>query len=241
MSMDRQKVAEYVVQAARAGRPLLREAEAKSVLESFGLRVPRGVTLAFDEDPAAAVGTLRPPFVVKVMSERIVHKTEHGGVALNLQDLEAVRAAIADMKSRLGSLMAPSDGWLVEESIPRGTEIVVGGAIDPRFGPTVMFGLGGILVELMADVAFRICPITRADARDMIAELKGRKLLDGWRGSQAVDLETIEETLLAIGGEGGLLLALEEAVSELDINPMIATADGVVAVDARIILKGDVH
>lgn len=241
MTIDKQRAAELVAGAARSGRPLISEAEAKLVLESFGLRVPRGVALAFDEDPATALEALTPPFAVKVMSERIVHKTEHGGVALGLEGPEAVRAAIADMKSRLGQLMAPSDGWLVEEMIPRGTEIVVGGAVDPRFGPTVMFGLGGILVELMADVAFRICPITRADAKEMIAELKGRKLLEGWRGAEAVDFQAIEDALLSVGGEGGLLLTLGDSLSELDINPMIATAKGVVAVDARMILKGELH
>lgn len=239
MPMDKRRAVERVAQAARSGAPLLSEADAKAVIESFGLRAPRGATLAFDEDPAAALARLTPPFAVKVMSRRIVHKTEHGGVALGLGGLEAVQAAIADMKSRLGKLMAPSDGWLVEEMVSPGTEVVIGGAVDPRFGPTIMFGLGGVLVELMADVAFRICPIARADAREMIAELRGRKLLEGWRGSQPANLQAIEDALLAVGGEGGLLLALGDALSELDINPMIANANGVVAVDARMILKGD--
>lgn len=238
MANEMQSLVDQVEAAVRAGRPLLSEAEAKSVLEGFGLRVPRSVSLSFDEDPTAALAALKPPFVVKVMSERIVHKTEHGGVALGLAGLEEVKAAIAEMKSRLGGMMSPSDGWLVEEMIPRGTEIVVGGAVDPRFGPTVMFGLGGILVEVMADVAFRICPIAREDAREMIGELKGRKLLEGWRGSEPVDLGAIEDALLSIGGEQGLLMTLGESLAELDINPMIATAAGVIAVDARMILKG---
>lgn len=227
---------EIIDRAVQNGKALLSEAEAKAILQSFGLRVPRSVTLTMDEDPAPAIAGMSGPFVVKVMSEAIVHKTEYGGVALNLDDAAAVAAAISDMQLRLRELMAPTDGWLVEEMIPRGVEIVVGGTRDLRFGPVVMLGLGGILVELMADVAFRICPISRRDAQEMISDLRGRRLLEGWRGSEAVDLSAIEDALLAIGGENGLLLRLEQDLSELDINPMIATSNGVIAVDARMVL-----
>lgn len=238
MSYDQTQARHVVAGAVAAGRALLSEAEAKQVLTAFGVRVPQNVTLGFDEAPGPALSGLVAPFVLKVMSERIVHKTEFGGVVLNLADADAVAKAIAAMKARLGDMLSRVDSWLVEEMIPQGVEVVVGGAVDPRFGPTVMFGLGGVFVELLTDVAFRICPITRRDAREMIAELKGTKLLQGWRGAEPVALDVLEDILMALGGAEGLLLSLADHVSELDINPLIASASGVVAVDARIILNG---
>lgn len=237
MSQDQIEARQVVATAVAAGRALLSEAEAKQVLTAFGVRVPQNVALGFDEAVAPMLSGMAGPFVLKVMSERIVHKTEFGGVVLDLADADAVTAAIAAMKARLGGMLSPADGWLVEEMVPKGVEVVIGGAVDPRFGPTVMFGLGGVFVELLADVAFRICPITRLDAREMIDELKGAKLLQGWRGAEPVALDMLEDILMALGGAGGLLLSLADQVSELDINPLIASTSGVVAVDARIILS----
>jgi acyl-CoA synthetase (NDP forming) len=128
------------------------------------------------------------------------------------------------------------DGFLLEEMAPAGVELVVGGIRDPQFGPLVMVGLGGVFVEVMGDVAFRICPITRLDAGEMLDELKGAALLHGARGRTPVAREAIVDVLLKVGGERGLLVTHGEDIGEADINPLIVSEHGAVAVDARIVL-----
>jgi acyl-CoA synthetase (NDP forming) len=128
------------------------------------------------------------------------------------------------------------DGYLIEEMCAPGREIVVGAVRDRQFGPMIMVGLGGIFVEILNDVAFRLCPITDSDARAMLAELRGAKILDSVRGQRAVDKDAIVELLLKIGGKDGLLMTLDGEIAELDLNPVIATAYGAVAVDARVVL-----
>jgi acyl-CoA synthetase (NDP forming) len=129
------------------------------------------------------------------------------------------------------------DGYLVEEMAAPGQEMVIGGLRDPQFGPMVMVGLGGIFVEVLADVSFRICPITRLDAQDMLAELKGAAILKGARGTKPVSQEAIIDVLLKIGGENGLLMQNADDIKEADINPLIVSESGAVAVDARFILN----
>jgi acetyl-CoA synthetase (ADP-forming) len=128
------------------------------------------------------------------------------------------------------------DGFLVEETAPAGHDIVIGGFRDPSFGQVVMVGLGGVFVELLQDVAFRICPITRLDAREMIEELKGAPILAGARGGAHVPVAVVVDALMAFAGEGGLLVELAERFAEVDVNPLIVSAAGVVAVDARFVL-----
>jgi acyl-CoA synthetase (NDP forming) len=128
------------------------------------------------------------------------------------------------------------DGWLVEEMAPPGQEMIVGGLRDPHFGPLVMVGIGGIFVEALQDVSFRICPITAADASEMLAELKGAALLDRVRGRAAVSRDAIIGALLRMGGAGGILLRHAEDIHEADVNPLVVSARGAVAVDARFIL-----
>ncbi len=129
------------------------------------------------------------------------------------------------------------DGYLIEEMAPPGQEIVIGSVNDPQFGPLVMVGLGGIFVEVLADVVFRICPITPLDAVEMLSELKGAAILDGARGRKAVSRPSIVDALLRIGGEGGLLARHASNFKEVDINPLIVSESGAVAVDARFILS----
>lgn len=128
------------------------------------------------------------------------------------------------------------EGFLVEEMAPRGQELVIGGVRDPQFGPLVMVGLGGIFVEVLKDVSFRICPITRLDAEQMLAELKGAAILDGARGVRPASRAAIVDVLLKVGGEGGLLMAHAADILEADINPLIVSNAHAVAVDARFIL-----
>ena len=226
-----------LVAAARAQkRTALDELAGKQLLAGFGVSVPQSVMVSNAGAVAAALAKLKPPFVVKVMSPDILHKSDAGGVKINLRNAAEVVQAIAAMASSPLIKAARVDGYLIEEMAPAGQEIVVGAVRDPDFGPLVMVGLGGIFVEVLADVAFRICPITRLDAAEMLAELKGAAVLQGARGRPPVAQDAIIDVLIKIGGEDGLLMRHADDFREADINPLIVSATGVVAVDARFIL-----
>lgn len=223
--------------ASKEGRQALTEPEAKRVLEACGLSIPRCLVIGENEPLGIALKGLHAPFVLKVISPDALHKTEMGGVRVNLPDAASLETAMTQMRERFAAAGARIAGWLVEEMAPKGIEVVIGGTVDERFGPVVMFGLGGILVELMADIAFRICPITPRDAREMISELRAAPLLNGWRGGIAASRKAMVDALMHIGGPGGLMMSLPD-VAELDINPLIVSENGAVAVDARIVMRG---
>ncbi|MGI9384349.1 MAG: acetate--CoA ligase family protein, partial [Methyloligellaceae bacterium] len=183
-----------------------------------------------------AAADLTPPFALKVISPDILHKSDVGGVALGLQDLVAVRQAIADMSAKPGIRDAQVEGFLVEEMAQPGHEIVIGALNDPHFGPVIMAGLGGVFVEILQDVAFRICPITEREARSMLQALRGWPVLEGARGRPGADIDAIVNILLNLGGADGLLMAHGDALAEVDLNPVIVDSDGAVAVDARFVL-----
>jgi acyl-CoA synthetase (NDP forming) len=226
-----------LIAAARAqGRPALDELAGKQLLAGFGIGVPKSTLVAHPGAVAAAIALLKPPLALKVVSQDILHKSDAGGVKVGLQDAAEVEQAIVVMASLPAILSARVDGYLLEEMAPAGQEIVVGAVRDPDFGPLVMVGLGGIFVEVLADVAFRICPITRLDAEEMLAELKGAAILRGARGRKPVAQDAIIDVLLKVGGEDGLLMHHADDFSEVDINPLIVSATGAVAVDARFIL-----
>jgi acyl-CoA synthetase (NDP forming) len=225
-----------LIAAARAqSRAALDELAGKQLLAGFGVKVPRSVTVPNAGAAAAAAG-LTPPLAVKVMSPDILHKSDAGGVKIGLQNAHEVGQAIDAMATLPAIKAARIDGYLIEEMAPAGQEIVVGSVRDPDFGPMVMVGLGGIFVEVLADVAFRICPITRLDAEEMLAELKGAAILEGARGRKPVSRDAIVDVLLKIGGDDGLLMRHVDDFTEADINPLIVSETGAVAVDARFIL-----
>jgi acyl-CoA synthetase (NDP forming) len=226
------------IETAKAqGRTALAEAEGKALLAHYGIAVPKTVVVSGAADAASAVAGMKFPVVVKVVSPDILHKSDAGGVRVNLTSAGEVRTAIAEMSALPKIKAARIEGWLIEEMAPAGQEMVVGGLRDPDFGPLVMVGLGGIFVEVLADVSFRICPIERVDAEEMIDELKGAAILQGARGRAAVSRDAIVDVLMKIGGDGGLLMRYADDIAEADINPLIVSADGAVAVDARFILR----
>lgn len=235
-SVVKDKAPTLIADARQAGRTALDEAAGKALLAHYGVAVPKTIIVKDAADVADALKTLKLPVVVKVMSPEILHKSDAGGVMVNLRSADEVRAAITTMSALPKIKSARVDGWLVEEMAPPGQEMVIGGFRDPQFGPLVMCGLGGIFVEILGDVSFRICPITRLDAEEMIDELKGAPLLDGARGRKAVSREAIISVLLKIGGEQGLLMQHAEDIQEADINPLIVSEAGAVAADARFIL-----
>lgn len=227
---------EVVAQARAAGRTTLNEAEGKALLAAFGMRTPQSKVVADSAAGAKVAATMTAPFVVKVVSGEILHKSDAGGVALHLPDAQAVARAIDEMASKPVIAAAKVDGWLVEEMAPKGREVVIGGFRDPQFGPMLMVGLGGIFVEVLKDVAFRLCPIDRITAQDMLAELKGYALLQGARGEAPVDTEALIDAMLALGGPDGLLLRYADEIAEADINPVIVSENGAIAVDAAFVL-----
>ncbi|GAA2389760.1 hypothetical protein GCM10010404_53610 [Nonomuraea africana] len=194
------------------------EHEVKELLREAGIPVPRGVP-----DPALA-GTLTPPLVLKAAG--LLHKSDAGGVRLGLTH-DTLDAAVAEMRERLG------DGFLVEEQAPEGVELIAGLVRDPGFGPVLLAGLGGVWTEALRDTALRLCPISETDASRMLASLRGAALLYGYRGRPAVDVDAVVKLLMTLGGPGGLWERLE--LGEFELNPVIATPSGVIAVDARYV------
>jgi acyl-CoA synthetase (NDP forming) len=231
--MDARNLIEH---ARRAGRASLDEASGKRLLAHFGIAVPQSVVVQATDPLESRLAGLSPPFVVKVMSPHILHKSDVGGVRVRLQSVVEVREAIEMMRRNPTIAAHPIDGFLVEGMAPPGQELVIGGLQDPQFGPLVMVGLGGVFVEVLQDIAFRICPIERIDALEMLDELKGSALLDGVRGQRPVSREAIADVLLKIGGAEGLLVTLAADIKEADLNPVICSERAAVAVDARFIL-----
>jgi acyl-CoA synthetase (NDP forming) len=225
-----------IAEARKQGRAALDEMGGKSVLANFGLAVPKSLIVKDAQEAAAACAKLRAPLALKVVSPDILHKSDAGGVKVGLKTTAEVEDAIRAMMKLPAIANARIDGFLLEEMAPAGQEIVIGGLLDAQFGPMVMVGLGGIFVEVMADVAFRICPITRLDAEEMLDELKGAALLKGARGRKPVSRPAIVDALMKVGGEGGLLMTHANDIAEADINPLIVSENGAVAVDARFIL-----
>jgi acyl-CoA synthetase (NDP forming) len=229
---------ESCIQQARAARrTALDESAGKQLLAAYGISVPKSVVVKGADDVAAAFRGLKAPVVVKVVSPDILHKSDAGGVKVNLKSVAEVEAAIRAMAAAPLIKAANVDGYLIEEMAPAGQEMVVGGLRDPEFGPLVMVGLGGIFVEVLADVSFRICPITRVDAEEMLSELKGAAILKGARGRKPASLDAIIDVLMKVGGEKGLLMRHADDIKEADVNPLIVSVSGAVAVDARFILS----
>jgi acyl-CoA synthetase (NDP forming) len=225
-----------ITEARKQGRAALDELAGKRLLASFGVPVPKSLVVQDATAAAAACGNLTPPLVLKVVSPDILHKSDAGGVKVGLGNEDEVEQAVRAMMKRPAIENARIDGFLLEEMAPAGLEVVVGGLRDPQFGPLVMVGLGGILVEVLADVSFRICPIARLDAEEMLDELKGATLFRGARGRKPVSREAIVDVLLKVGGESGLLMTHGDDIAEADINPLIVSESGAVAVDARFVL-----
>ena len=225
-----------IEQARKQRRAALDEAAGKALLAQYGVAVPKTAVVKDASGADAALSQLKLPVVVKVVSPDILHKSDAGGVKVNLRSADEVRAAIATMAALPKIASAKVEGWLIEEMAPAGQEMVVGGLRDPEFGPLVMVGLGGIFVEVLADVSFRICPITRIDAEEMIDELKGVAILKGARGGTPASRQAIVDVLMKMGGEDGLLMRHGEDIAEADLNPLIVSEASAVAVDARFIL-----
>ncbi len=215
-------------EAMAKGEAALTEYAAKQFLSEYGIPVPREVPAPHADAAADAAARLGFPVVVKASGTRLQHKTEVGGIALNLRSAEEVRA-----EGRRLLALPGCEGLLVAEMVPGDREVACGLTRDPQFGPCVMFGLGGILTEVLADAVFRMAPLTRADAEEMLREIRGLKLLGAFRGQAPADLDALAGILITLG-EIGLR---HPEIRGIDLNPVKIRPDGApVAVDALIAL-----
>jgi acyl-CoA synthetase (NDP forming) len=219
---------------SRRGAGWLSVEETRNVLSAIRLPVQPGGVARTAAEAAALARHVGYPVAIKLASHQIVHKTEIGGVQLNLTNEEAVRKAFDSMRTRLAETnqLAAMEGVLVQPMLTSGVEVMIGVTDDPLFGPLMAFGLGGIHVEILGDVQFRITPLTDRDAAEMIREIKGYRLLTGYRGHPPADLDALEDTLLRVSR---LVEEIPE-ISELDLNPIFALSpgQGCRIVDARI-------
>ena len=235
--MTRDDALRLLADARAAGRTAIDEPAAKRVIAAFGVPVPAGEVVADADGAVAAFARVGAPVAVKLVSPQPIHKSDVGGVALGLADAGAVREAANALRRRAADARIELGGLLVERMASPGVEVVVGALHDARFGPVVMLGLGGVFIEVFADVAVRVCPIGEADARSMIDGLRAAPLLRGARGRPPVDEAALVAALLAVGGPDGLMMRAGGAIAELDLNPVIADARGATACDARILLR----
>jgi acetyl-CoA synthetase (ADP-forming) len=222
-------------QARKEGRKSLLETEAKAVCIEYGIPVTKFELAKSEAQAVKFAEKIGYPVVLKIVSPDVVHKSDVGGVAVNLKDSKSVREAYRQILKNVKKHNAKAKivGVLVQEMAPQSTEVIVGVTKDPQFGPAIMFGLGGIFVEVLKDVTFRIAPITKDEAREMITEVKAYPLLKGYRNSPPVDIAAIVGILLKTSK-----LAMEhQEIKELDLNPVMVYEKGAKTVDARIILE----
>ncbi len=211
--------------------------ETRALLLAAGLPVVPTASARSADEAAAAATKLGFPVVVKLASSTLTHKTEVGGVVLDLEDAAAVKRAYTDIQSRLEErgLLAHMDGVTLQPMVSEGVEAIVGMTHDPSFGPVLMFGLGGVYVELLRDVTFRVTPVTDRDVAEMVRAVRGSKLLEGWRGAPACDTAALEQCILRLSQLVGEL----PEIAELDLNPLkvLPLGRGCMAVDARVAVR----
>ncbi|MFC2034821.1 acetate--CoA ligase family protein [Chloroflexota bacterium] len=223
--------------ARKEGRSGLTEIEAKELLKQAGMSVIDAKLATSREEVISISREFGFPVALKIASSDVVHKSDVGGVKLGLKTSQQAGKAYDDI---LGAVRraypeAKIQGVSVQKMARPGVEVIIGMSKDAQFGPVLMFGLGGILVEILKDVSFRVVPLAQKDAGEMIREIKGYPVLEGYRGQEPVDVASLEELILKVSG----FVTQHPEVRELDLNPVFAYSDGAVAVDARIILEED--
>jgi len=222
-------------QVINEGRKNLLETEAKSVCREYGIPTPKFELAKNGTEAAKLADSIGYPVVLKIVSPDVVHKSDVDGVKVNLKNSEDVKAAyeqiIENVKKHCSK--ARIAGILVQEMAPQSTEVIVGAVKDPQFGPTVMFGLGGIFVEVLKDVTFMIAPVTEDEALEMVRDVKAYPLLTGYRNLPKADINAIANILV----NTSKMVTEHEEIKELDLNPIMVYKKGAKVVDARIILE----
>ena len=225
---------ERILKAAlEQNQKTLSEFDSKRVLAAYGLPVSREILVSSQSEAKAAAKKVKYPVVLKACSADEAHKTEKGLIAVNLASQSALVDAFKLLKKRAGK--SYTGDYLVQEMVSGSREVMIGMHRDPSFGPAVMFGLGGIFTEILQDVTFRIAPLRKKDARDMLRSIRGTKILDEVRGMPAVDRDILCHALMAVGQ-----IALDHPnIEEIDINPLIIRGTRPIAVDALIVLSDE--
>lgn len=235
--VDREKVRRIFDDNVQKGSKIITEESAKSILSEYGIKVPEYSIVTSDSEALVKSREIGFPLVAKIVSDQILHKTDVQGVKVGLQNEEETKEAFLDMHGRL-SKEYDVKGVLLEKMVPKGIELIVGLQNDPQFGPVIMLGLGGIYTELFKDISFRVLPITKEDALDMINDLKGNKILKGFRGSEPVDLDILCDAIVKIGNLG---TDMAKYIDSVDFNPIIVYPQNYYVVDAKILLKTNVN
>jgi acyl-CoA synthetase (NDP forming) len=226
---------QILISAIGQGRTVLTEIEAKQVFQEAGVPVVETRLATGRKQAGEIAAEIGFPVVLKIASPDIVHKSDAGGVKVGLKNKSQVEKACGEIMSAARQKFpgAKIEGVAVENMARPGIEIIIGMFKDPQFGPVIMFGLGGIFVEVLKDVSFRLIPIARRDAAEMIKEIKGYPLLRGYRGLEPAHLPSLEDILLKVSD----FVKKTPSIKEIDLNPIIAYKDSAVAVDARIVLE----
>ena len=233
--MVSQKATQLLSTVLKEGRKNLLETEAKTLCSEYGIPVTR-FKLAKNEGEAAKFAKeIGFPVVLKIVSPEIVHKSDVGGVVVGLKGVQSVKKSYNQILKNVKKHKPEAKivGVLVQEMAPSSTEVIVGSIKDPQFGPALMFGLGGIFVEVLKDVTFRIAPITEDEACEMITEVRAYPLLKGYRSTPPADIKAIVKILL----NTSKLVMEHQEIKELDLNPIIVYEKGAKTVDARVILE----
>jgi len=214
---------------------LLTEVESKALLKKAGIPVVEAKLARSKKEAISISNEMGFPVVLKISSADVVHKSDSGGVKLGLANATQVGKAYSEILSSIKQAypQAQIDGVSVQPMAAPGVEVIVGMSKDPQFGPVLMFGLGGILVEVLKDVSFRIVPVTARDAKAMVREIKGYPVLEGYRGQKPASIPALEKLIVKVSQ----FVEKNPDIKELDLNPIFAYPDKAVAVDARIILE----
>lgn len=222
-------------QVKKEGRFILTEFESKRILKQAGISVVETKLAKTKKEAVSLSQKMGFPVALKITSPDVIHKSDSGGVKLSLNNGTEVKKAYDEILKKVRKQYpdAVVHGVSVQKMIRPGTEVIVGTSKDSQFGPVIMFGLGGIFVELLKDVSFRVIPVERRDAQEMIKEIKGYPLLQGYRGKEPANISTLVEIILKISK----LIEENPQIKELELNPIFAFGDKAVAVDARIILE----
>ncbi|GAB2508991.1 acetate--CoA ligase family protein [Nocardiopsis aegyptia] len=231
---DRAAVREVLDRARAAGRTALTAPEGLTLAQAYGIPVPGEALATSPEEAAALAQELGLPVVAKIVSPDILHKTDAGGVEVGLDSAEAVTAAYERIvaNARAYDADAQIDGVQIQQMVGGGLEVLIGATTDPTFGKVVVFGLGGVLVEVLKDVSFRLAPLTREEALSQIGDIRTAEVLDGVRGAPAVDREALADILVRLSD----LVADFPEIAEADLNPVFASEDGAIAADLRFVL-----
>jgi acyl-CoA synthetase (NDP forming) len=226
---------EILDRAKMEGREVLTEVESKELVKQWGMPVIETKLARSKKEAIAMSKEIGFPLVLKISSPDIVHKSDSGGVRLGLANATQVAKAYSEIMASIKQRypQAIIHGVSIQKMAPPGIEVIVGMSKDPQFGPVLMFGLGGVLVEVLKDVSFRIVPVTKRDAKEMIQEIKGYPILEGYRGQEPASISALEELIVKVSQ----FVEQNPQIKELDLNPIFAYKDKAIAVDARIVLE----